>query len=144
MATENRRYRSTESKYKGTANEMYITYDRRQKTRSGKTVTYPKVKRVYIAGDVKDSKTGTFKKKTGREVHGVKIDYEQSREGYQREGFTAKRGSTSYKVSPARVKSTTQKFSMIVEVPEKAENVHFYKNASQLPAKYKDALQDVR
>ena len=34
-AVTNRRYRSTESKYKGGAHEMYVTYDLEQKTRSG-------------------------------------------------------------------------------------------------------------
>jgi hypothetical protein len=32
---------------------MYVTYDVRQKTRGGGSAIYPKVKRVYIAGDVK-------------------------------------------------------------------------------------------
>jgi hypothetical protein len=54
--TEKRRYRPTESQYKGAADEMYITYDREQRTRSGKHALYPKVKRIYIAGSVKDWK----------------------------------------------------------------------------------------
>ncbi len=45
-------YRPTESKYKGDAKEMYVTYDIEQKTRGDSTAMYPKVKRVYIAGDV--------------------------------------------------------------------------------------------
>ncbi|HVZ39409.1 MAG TPA: hypothetical protein VHI13_09040 [Candidatus Kapabacteria bacterium] len=49
-----RRYRSTESKYKGGATEMYVTYDLDQKNRGGSSSTRPKVKRVYIAGDVKE------------------------------------------------------------------------------------------
>jgi hypothetical protein len=39
------RYRATESKYKGGAHEMYVTYDLEQRTRSGSAI-YPKVKRV--------------------------------------------------------------------------------------------------
>src|SRR5512147_2040936 len=97
MATKtNHRYRSTESKYKGGAQEMYVTYDVKQKTRSGDTRLYPKVKRVYIAGDVKDWKTGNIKKKSGRTVYGVAIEYEQSRKAAQRNGFTAQRGKASY------------------------------------------------
>ena len=46
-------YRSTESKYKGGASEMYVTYDLAQETRAGRATVYPKVQRVYIAGDVK-------------------------------------------------------------------------------------------
>ncbi len=142
--TEKRHYRPTESQYKGGADEMYITYDREQKTRGGSHALYPKVKRIYIAGKVKDWKVGTFKKRTGREVHGVLIEYEQSRKGYQRRAFSAKRGKTAYKVPPASVKSATQKFTKIVEIPEQARNVRFHKQASQLPDKYQQALQNVR
>src|ERR687884_2017750 len=97
MATKtNHTYRPTESKYKGGAQEMYVTYDLQQKTRGGDEKFYPKVKRVYIAGDVKDWKTGTMKKRSGKTVHGVAIEYEQSRKGFQRKPFTAKRGQTRY------------------------------------------------
>src|ERR1051326_5353709 len=94
--TTRRRYRPTESKYKGGAHEMYVTYDLDQKTRGGGSATYPKVKRVYIAGDVTDWKSGIVTKRTGRQVHGVQIEYEQSRTGHRREGYTAQRGETSY------------------------------------------------
>ena len=145
MATKmNHKYRSTESKYKGGAQEMYVTYDLKQKTRSGDSKLYPKVKRVYIAGDVKDWKTGNIKKRTGRTVHGVAIEYEQSRKGYQRQGFTAQRGQTRYSTKPASVGSSSQKFRQVLEVPQAAQNVHFYKNASKLPARYQSALQNVK
>src|SRR5207302_7403276 len=85
-------YRPTEAKYKGGAEEMYVTYDLSQETRGGGHALYPKVQRVYIAGQVKDWHTGTFARRTGKEVHGIKIDYEQSRAGYQRKGYTATRG----------------------------------------------------
>ena len=114
MATKmNQGYRSTESKYKGGAQEMYITYDLKQKTRSGDERLYPKVKRVYIAGDVKDWKTGTMKKRSGKTVHGVAIEYEQSRKGFQRKSFTAKRGGTHYNVKPSSVGGTAQKFRKV-------------------------------
>jgi hypothetical protein len=145
MATKtNPGYRSTESKYKGGAQEMYITYDLKQKTRSGDEKLYPKVKRVYIAGDVKDWKTGTMQKRSGKTVHGVAIEYEQSRKGFQRKGFTAKRGQTRYPVKPSSVGSTAQKFRQVLEVPEDAQNIHFYTNTKKLPAKYRSALQNVR
>ncbi len=47
-------YKTTESKYKGGAKEMYVTYDLWQATRGENQALYPKVKRVYIAGHVKD------------------------------------------------------------------------------------------
>jgi hypothetical protein len=145
MATKTEhRYRSTESKYKGGAQEMYITYDLRQTTRAGDSKLYPKVRRVYIAGNVKDWKTGNIKKRSGKTVHGVAIEYEQSRKGYRRGSFTAKRGETSYTVKPASVGGTTQKFRQVLEVPQNAQNIHFYSNARKLPAKYRSALQRVQ
>ena len=145
MATKtNHRYRPTESKYKGGAHEMYVTYDLKQKTRSGDSKLYPKVKRVYIAGDVKDWKTGDIKKRSGRTVHGVAIEYEQSRKGFQRRSFTAQRGGTSYTVRSSSTGPTSQKFRQVLEVPQDAQNIHFYRNAQKLPTKYRSALQNVK
>jgi hypothetical protein len=145
MATKtNHRYRSTESKYKGGADEMCVTYDLKQKSRSGDSKLYPKVKRVYIAGDVKDWKVGDVKKRTGKTVHGIAIEYEQSRKGFQRRGFTAQRGRTKYGVKPSSVGGASQKFRQVLEVPQNAQNIHFYKSAQKLPARYQSALQNVR
>ena len=69
-----RRYRSTEAKYKGGAQEMYVTYDLHQKTRGAQSALYHKVRRVYIAGDVTNWRTGQVRKRTGREVHGLRIE----------------------------------------------------------------------
>lgn len=137
-------YRSTESQFKGGATEMYITYDLEQKTRGEGHAMYPKVKRVYIAGNVKDWKVGDLKKRTGRAVHGVLIEYEQSRNSYHRKGYTARRGATAYKVLPASVKRSSQIHKKVVEVPEDAQNIHFYTTANRLPKKYQGALQAVR
>lgn len=138
------RYRSTESKYKGRAQEMYITYDLKQKTRGGDQKLYPKVKRVYIAGDVKDWRIGNMKKRSGKTVHGVAIEYQQNRAEYSRSGFSAKRGSTRYAVKPSSVGGTAQKFRQVLEVPPNAKNIHFYANARKLPAKYRGVLQNIR
>jgi hypothetical protein len=72
-------YRFTESKYKGGAHEMYVTYDLKQQTRGEQHAVYPKVKRVYVSGNVMDWKTGIVRNKLGRQVHGVRIEYEQTR-----------------------------------------------------------------
>jgi hypothetical protein len=135
-------YKTTESKYKGGAEEMYVTYDLQQVTRGEGRALYPKVKRVYIAGTVTHWQVGTFAKRTGKTVHGVKIDYTQSRQQYARQGYTAKRGSTQYHVQPTHVRESQATFSKIVEVPEGAQNVQFH--AGLLPQHYHDALQDVR
>jgi hypothetical protein len=123
---------------------MYVTYDLEQDTRGGGTAVYPKVKRVYIAGDVKDWKAGTVRKRTGPEVPGVSIEYEQSRAGYRRNAYTAERGETSYEVSPASVGKTSQRFVEVVEVPEAARNVQFHTDGSSVPDRYRHALQNVR
>jgi hypothetical protein len=57
---------------------------------------YHKVKRVYIAGDVRDWRTGLVRKKTGREVHGLRVEYEQTRRGYRQRGYAARWGETKY------------------------------------------------
>jgi pyruvate/2-oxoglutarate dehydrogenase complex dihydrolipoamide dehydrogenase (E3) component len=138
------RYHPTEFQYKGGADEMYITYDLKQRTRGNRSALYPKVRRVYIAGDVKDWKLGHIKKRSGRVVYGVVIEYEQSRKSYHRKGYTASRGDTTYQVLPASVKRSSQMFRKVVEIPEEARNIHFYTDAARLPEEYQGALQDVR
>src|SRR5262249_60587231 len=135
-------YKTTESKYKGGAKEMYVTYDLWQATRGDSQALYPKVKRVYIAGHVTGWHVGTFAKRTGQKVHGVKIEYEQSRAGYTRQGYTATRGNTRYHVPPTQIGKSAARFAQIVEVPEAAHNVQFH--AGELPEKYRHALQAVR
>jgi hypothetical protein len=93
---------------------------------------------------VQDWKVGHVMKRTGREVYGVQIGYEQRRKGYHRKEYAAERGGTAYQVAPAEVEATAQHFTRIEEVPERAENVHFYTDASKLPEKYRNAVQDVR
>ncbi len=141
-STTSRHYKSTESKYKGGAREMYVTYDMSRATRSGKATSVPRVKRVYIAGKVKDWNIGNYAKRTGKRVHGVKIEYEQSRAAYNRKPYSARRKTTAYKVSGAHVGAGETKFVAVVEVPKDARNIHFYPN--RLPHKYASTLQHVR
>ena len=138
------KYKPTESKYKGGAKEMYITYDLQQETRGNQTAMYPKVKRVYVAGDVKDWKTGNVKKRSGQTVHGVEINYAQTRAGYRRRGYTAKRDGVPYKVKPSTVGGSSQEFRKVIEIPEKAQNIQFHTRPGKLPKKYQSALQNVR
>ncbi len=137
-------YRPTQSQYKGGADETYVVYALEQRTRTGGRAVYPKVKRVYIAGEVVVWKAGMVKKRSGRAVQGVLIRYTQSRTRYRREGYTASRGGTTYEVSPASVRSTSQTFTQVVEVPAGARNVRFFTGAADLPPDYRKALQDVR
>src|SRR5258708_36650588 len=136
------RYKSTESKYKGGAQDMYGTYDETQTTTSGREAAYPKAKSVYVAGKVTDWRVGNFTNRAGRKVHGVKIDYEQTRAGYSRKPYSGVRGTTPYKVSASTVGRGRSHFSKVVEVPQDARNVHFY--TGKLPSKYQQARQRVR
>ena len=142
--TRKGRYRPTESKYKGGAEEMYVTYDLAQRTRGGGRSVYPKVKRVYIAGAVKGWKAGAVQKRSGRAVHGVRIEYEQTRRRYRRRAYAAERGATAYEVAPASVPPTSQRFVQVVQVPKHARNLRFYTSHRRLPQRYRHALQNVR
>jgi hypothetical protein len=137
-------YRSTESKYKGGASEMYVTYDLVQRTRGGGSALVPKVKRVYIAGAVEEWKVGDFRNRTGREVHGVRIVYQQSRRQYRREAYRATRERTEYGIAPTSVRSAKQRFAKIVVLPAGARNVVFHADRKELPLRFRHALQNVR
>lgn len=130
MSRERPGYTPTEATYAGGAEELYLTYLLEQETRSGGTATYPKVQRVYLPGELVDWTLGRFEKRSGREVHGVRVRYTT-----QRSGYTAERGDTLVDVPP-----TTQRVARIVEVPEAAREVQL---RTELPGKYRKALQDV-
>ncbi len=80
----------------------------------------------------------------GSEVHDVRIEYEQSREPYHREGYTADRSGTCYKVTPAFAGSAFQQLAQVVGLPEAALDVHFYGDSGTMPEKYRHALQSGR
>jgi hypothetical protein len=142
--TEENRYRPTESKYKGGASEMYVTYDLEQATRSGRSSRRPKVKRVYIAGEVTGWQEGEFRKKSGRRVHGVRVEYEQSRRRYRRHAYEATRGGKKHHVSESSVRAASQRFTQVLEVPDRAENVRFHTDLGSVSEEYRHALQRVR
>jgi hypothetical protein len=140
----NSTYRPTESKYKGGASEMYVTYDLDQRTRGGGSALVPKVKRVYIAGDVEGWKLGDFRRRSGGEVHGVRIEYQQSRRQYRREAYRATRKQSEYGVAPASVQKAKQRFAQVVELPQGARNIDLHADREELPERYRHALQKVR
>jgi hypothetical protein len=77
-------------------------------------------------------------------VHGLRIEYQQTRKGYRRRGYAARRHEMKYLVAPRTVAATAQRFVQVVEVSTAARNVHFYSDQSELPPKYEQALQEVR
>ena len=89
-------------------------------TRGTQNAIYHKVKRVYITGEVTDWRTGLIREKTGREVHGLRIEYERNRKGYRRREYAAHRGETKYLVESGqslRPLSTLRKWSRFRRVP---------------------------
>ena len=58
--------------------------------------------------------------------------------------LAAQRGKTGYAVEAASVGPTAQHFAQVVEVPQRARNVHFYPAHTELPRKYREALQRIR
>ncbi len=137
-------YRPTESQYKGGASEMYVTYQVQQRTRGGGSILVPKVKRAYIAGDVTTWSVGDHKKRSGRRVFGVRIEYTQTRSGYRRAGFMARRGSAAHETASAHVDPTTQRFTRVIGLSARAQNIQFYERRRDLPERYAHALQAVR
>src|SRR5438876_10568750 len=126
MKAANTHCRPTAAKYKGGAHQMYVTYVLEQRTRGAQTAVYPKVKRVYIAGDLKGWNAGAVRKRTGREVHGVRIEYEQTRQRYRRKAYGAHHGRTHYAVGAASGGSSAQRFPQVDGASERARHVHFY------------------
>jgi hypothetical protein len=136
-------YRSTEAKFQGGAKEHYVTYDMEQKTRSGHAL-YHKVKRVYVAGEVIRWQAGSdLRKRTGKIVNGVRIEYRRARKAYSRRAYKMRRGGTEYPVMPGHIGQSELHVAQIVEVPAKARNIRFH-TAADLPDVYKQALQNVR
>lgn len=141
--TTEHRYRPTESQYKDGAAEYYLTYDLEQRTAGDAETQFPHVKRVYLSGELRDWTVGDFKTRTGRQAHGVRIRYAQTRRGYRRRGFAATRGGKVYQTDAASVQPASQQFTRIVELPERAQNVRLHPPGG-LPPRYRSALQDVR
>jgi len=145
MSSSLRRPRSTGSKYKGGAHhDMFVVYDLKPRTRTGTSALYPKVKRVHIAGNVEKVTKGRMRKRSGRQVRGVRIEYVHTRKGYRREPFLEYWNIEPHLVEPRAVRPAQQRFIQMVELPERAHNVRFYPSREQLPEKYAHALQRVR
>ena len=144
MSSSSGRYRSTESKYRRAAEDMFVVYDLKQRTRSGASALYPKVKRVHIAGDVEKVTNGLTRKRSGRKVRGVRIEYLHTRKGYRREPFMEYWNIEPHLVEPRAVRPAQQRLTRVVELPERARNVRLYPSRELLPEKYAHALQRVR
>ena len=105
------------------------------------------VRAPRLSGQLRDHHFGIASRTSHgsrREVHGVRIEYEQRRQGYRRQAYAARRGKTGYRVEAASVGPTAQHFAQVVEVPQRARNVHFYPAHGELPPRYRDALQRIR
>ena len=54
------------------------------------------------------------------------------------------RGSAGSSSKTVSVHRASQTFRKVVEVPKDAQNVHFYRSAQKLPARYKSAMQNIK
>lgn len=101
--------------------EMYVTYDLAQRTRGGGSAIFPKVKRVYIPGDVIEWGVGRFRKRSGRMVYGVRITYELG-DGTAPVGIRTVASATN--VQPAA--SGARRYTQVVELPDAARNIQLH------------------
>jgi hypothetical protein len=104
-------YKKTTEKYKGETKTYWITY----KVPSERTKEpINKAKRFYVSGELKKTEgPDTFVNKMGNKTYGIKVTYENPREGYK-----AEREGKEYEVKPSMTTVTK-----IVELPEDAINV---------------------
>ena len=114
-------YRPSEYPRVGPGKYYYIFYENLEQTRSGKKVWKPRAKRVYISGRLKSWKKGTFVKRSGSRVFGIKFVYENTRKP-----FKAQRDSTKYSVGRA-----TMDVKKIMELPKNARKVRITDRKSE-------------
>ena len=117
------KYRPSEYRYAGSGKYYYITYKHLETLRNGKRAYKPRAKRVFISGKLLSHKLGTWKNRYGKRIYGIKFEYENTRVGYHRRGFSAQRGRTKYKVSPARVGKARMTVTKIVTMPHNIKTV---------------------
>jgi hypothetical protein len=105
--------------------EMYVTYDLAQRTRGGGTAIFPKVKRVYIPGDLVEWGVGHFRKRSGRPVYGVRITYEIGDEAAPAPARSIKSDTPSRNRTSSK-KPTARRFTQVVDLPSAARNVQLH------------------
>jgi hypothetical protein len=120
------------------AQEMYVSYDLPQRTRGGGTAIFPKVKRVYIPGEIQEWAVGNFRKRSGRHVFGVKVTYRVPAEPTIEESQTDSRPDAG-RVS--RIHPTYRRFTQVIGLPEAARNVQLHEAQAPGRAQY---LRSVR
>jgi hypothetical protein len=104
-------YKETTAKYKGETKTYWVTYEVQSKSTEEPV---DKAKRFYVSGELKDTEgPNTFVNKMGNKTYGIKVTYDNTREGYD-----AERDGTRYHVEP-----TTVTVTKIVALPEGAINV---------------------
>ncbi len=103
--------------------EMYVTYDLAQRTRGGGTAVFPKVKRVYIPGDVVEWAVGRFRKRSGRVVYGVRITYQVRDES-------------------APPGSAPRRYTQVIDLPDAARSVQLHE--ARRPPQTRGAVRAIR
>jgi hypothetical protein len=104
-------YRPSESRYDEGGRVVYLQYASSVRSRSGNPSDRVRVKRVYLPGDSWDLTLDgpkTVRKRTGRRVHGVALQYK-----HRLAGATAKRGDTEY-----RLRERVSERTKVIELPQ--------------------------
>jgi hypothetical protein len=104
--------------------EMYITYELAQRTRGGGSAIFPRVKRVYIPGDVVEWGVGRFRKRSGRMVHGVRITYRMRDGAAPEEPRKAPRSTTN--TAGGDTSAPARRFTQVIDLPDAARNVQLH------------------
>ncbi len=140
MAQEQSARRRHDLSSEATDQEMYITYDLAQRTRGGGTAIYPKVKRVYIPGDIVEWAVGRFRKRSGRVVYGVKITYQVRDESAQRAGPN---GRTLVDArSSARPGPAARRYTQVIDLPDAARSVQLLE--ARRPGRSPGSIRSIR
>jgi hypothetical protein len=125
---ERRQYNPLKSAYKGGTDQLFVTYEiDGLDGHSSDEDSYPQVTRVYLSGDLCDWEIGTFRTRSGAEVFGVKIEYQQTHERY--------RVRDAHEVYEDAANG--RRYTKIIEIPAQATNIEL---RSELPDRYRHAL----
>lgn len=116
--------------YIGGADQMFVTYELELGPDAGEDGSCPQVTRVYLSGDLCSWEIGTFKTRSGAEVYGVKIEYQQTHETYR-----ARDLDTEYESA-----ADTRRYTKIIEVPRAATTIEL---RAELPDRYRQALHQL-
>lgn len=111
--------------YKGGSDQMFVTYELGSEL--SEDGSCPQVTRVYLSGDLCGWEIGTFKTRSGADVYGVKIEYQQTHETYRARDIEREYESAAH----------SRRYTKIIEIPVGATTIDL---RAELPDRYRHAL----